>query len=147
MRDAFAAAALRAERVGFDAIELHVAHGYLLHSFLSPISNKRTDQFGGAFENRLRFPVDVMRAVRTMVSSAIPVGARITGNDWMDGGITPEEAVALAAAFKSVGCDYIDVSSGAVTARDPHPDDARLQCADRRESPSRGRASPLAPSA
>lgn len=119
--DAFACAALRAVRVGFDAIELHVAHGYLLHSFLSPIANKRTDQYGGTLENRLRFPVDVMRAVRGMVPSSIPVGARITGTDWMDGGITPDEAVALATAFKSVGCDYVDVSSGAVTAQTRTP--------------------------
>jgi NADPH2 dehydrogenase len=112
VRDAFVSAAKRALRIGFDAIELHMAHGYLLHSFLSPLSNKRTDQYGGSLENRMRFPLSVARAVRAVVPKEIPVGARITGDDWREGGITPDEAVALAKALKADGVDFVDVSSG-----------------------------------
>lgn len=122
VRDAFVNAVKRALRVGFDAIELHMAHGYLLHGFLSALSNKRTDQYGGSFENRLRFPLSVARAVRAVVPRDVPVGARITGSDWREGGITPDEAVALAKALKGEGFDYICVSSGGVAAdiRNPH---------------------------
>jgi 2,4-dienoyl-CoA reductase-like NADH-dependent reductase (Old Yellow Enzyme family) len=118
---AFVAAARRAVRVGYDTIELHVAHGYLLHSFLSPISNQRTDRYGGLLENRLRFPVEVMGAVRAAVPATTALGARITGSDWVDGGITPDEAIALAKAFKAAGADYIDVSSGGVAADTRNP--------------------------
>ncbi|MCK9909174.1 NADH:flavin oxidoreductase/NADH oxidase [Microbacteriaceae bacterium K1510] len=116
VRDAFVNAAKRALRTGFDAIELHMAHGYLLHGFLSPISNKRTDQYGGAFENRLRFPLSVARAVRAAVPHNVPLGARITGSDWRDGGLTPDDAVALAKALKAEGLDFVCVSSGGVAA-------------------------------
>src|SRR5712672_1038481 len=121
VRGAFAAAAQRAVRIGFDAIELHMAHGYLAHSFMSPISNKRTDQYGGAFENRMRWPLEVTRAVRGVVPKGLPLGARITGSDWLDGGLTADDAVACAKLLKEAGCDYIDVSSGGVSAEARNP--------------------------
>ena len=116
VRDGFVNAAKRAMRIGFDAIELHMAHGYLLHGFLSPLSNKRSDQYGGAFENRLRFPLSVARAVRAVVPRDVPLGARITGSDWRDGGLTPDDAVALAKVLKAEGLDFVCVSSGGVAA-------------------------------
>jgi 2,4-dienoyl-CoA reductase-like NADH-dependent reductase (Old Yellow Enzyme family) len=109
---AFRQAAERAVRLGFEAIELHVAHGYLLHEFLSPFSNKRTDGYGGSAENRMRFPLDVARAVRAVVPRTIALGARITGSDWADGGLAPDDAVAFAKALKAAGADYACVSSG-----------------------------------
>ena len=87
VRAAFVSAAKRALRIGFDAIELHFAHGYLAHGFMSPISNKRSDDYGGAFENRLRFPLSIARAVRAVVPKDVPLGARITGSDWREGGL------------------------------------------------------------
>ena len=109
---AFAQAAERAVRLGFDAIELHAAHGYLLHEFLSPFSNKRGDAYGGNAENRMRLPLEVARAVRAVVPRTIALGARITGSDWADGGLTVDDAVAFAVALKGVGADYVCVSSG-----------------------------------
>jgi 2,4-dienoyl-CoA reductase-like NADH-dependent reductase (Old Yellow Enzyme family) len=109
---AFAQAAERSVRLGFGAIELHAAHGYLLHEFLSPISNKRNDGYGGSAENRMRFPLEVARAVRAVVPRTIALGARITGSDWTDGGLTVDDAVAFAAALKAAGADYVCVSSG-----------------------------------
>jgi 2,4-dienoyl-CoA reductase-like NADH-dependent reductase (Old Yellow Enzyme family) len=119
--EAFVTAAKRAVRIGFDAIELHMAHGYLAHSFASPISNKRTDHYGGSLENRMRFSLDVTRAVRAIVPKGLPLGARITGSDWMDGGLTAANAVACAKMLKEAGCDYIDVSSGGVSAEARNP--------------------------
>jgi 2,4-dienoyl-CoA reductase-like NADH-dependent reductase (Old Yellow Enzyme family) len=116
LRNAFPAAARRAVRAGIDAIELHMAHGYLLHSFLSPISNRRTDEYGGSFEGRARFPLEIASAIRDAVPPGRPVGARITGTDWMDAGLTPDDAVRFAKALKQAGLDYVDVSSGGVTA-------------------------------
>jgi NADPH2 dehydrogenase len=101
-------------RIGFDAIELHMAHGYLAHSFMSPISNKRTDQYGGLFENRLRFPLSIARAARTVVPKGVPLGARITGSDWREGGLTADDAVAISKALKGEGIDFICISSGGV---------------------------------
>jgi NADPH2 dehydrogenase len=121
VREAFVAAAKRAMRIGFDAIELHMAHGYLLHSFMSPISNKRTDNYGGSFEGRMHFPLEVARAVRAVLPKQVPLGARITGNDWMEGGITTDEAVAIAKALKGAGLDYVDVSSGGIAADTRNP--------------------------
>jgi NADPH2 dehydrogenase len=114
VRDAFVDSAKRALRIGFDEIELHMAHGYLAHGFMSPISNKRTDQYGGSFENRMRFPLSIARAVRAVVPKTIPLGARITGSDWHEGGLTPDDAVNIAKALKSEGIDFICVSSGGV---------------------------------
>jgi NADPH2 dehydrogenase len=116
VRDGFVAAAKRAVRVGFDAIELHGAHGYLLHSFVSPISNKRTDEYGGSLEERMRFPVEVATAVRAVMPSSMPLGARITGNDWVQGGLTAADAAILATALKRVGVNYVCVSSGGISS-------------------------------
>lgn len=116
IRHAFVTAAGRAVRIGFDAVELHMAHGYLLHSFMSPLSNRRDDDYGGSLENRLRFPLEVAAAVREAVPRSIALGARITGSDWAEGGLTADDAVACAAALKAAGLDYVDVSSGGVAA-------------------------------
>ena len=116
VREAFVSAAQRAVRIGFDAVELHGAHGYLMHSFMSPVSNQRTDEYGGSLENRLRFPLEVARAVRAVVPQSTALGARITGSDWLDGGLTPADAIAFTKALKEVGFDYVDVSSGGITA-------------------------------
>jgi 2,4-dienoyl-CoA reductase-like NADH-dependent reductase (Old Yellow Enzyme family) len=116
VKDGFVAAARRADALGLDAIELHGAHGYLLHSFVSPISNKRTDDYGGMLAARMRYPLEVARAVRAVVPKPIPLGARITGSDWMDGGLTPDDAVTFAKALKAVGLDFVCTSSGGVSA-------------------------------
>jgi len=105
-----------ADEAGFDLIELHMAHGYLLHSFMSPISNKRTDRYGGSPEARLRFPLEVAAATRATVPRGTAFGARITGSDWAEGGLTPDDAVVLAKALKAEGLDFVCVSSGAITA-------------------------------
>ena len=112
---AFTDSTKRAVRLGFDAIELHFAHGYLLHSFVSPLSNKRNDDYGGSLAGRMRFPLDVVRSVRAAVPRGIALGARISGTDWLDGGITAADAVDVAKALKQAGLDYIDVSSGNIT--------------------------------
>jgi 2,4-dienoyl-CoA reductase-like NADH-dependent reductase (Old Yellow Enzyme family) len=109
---AFCQAAERAARLGFEAIELHGAHGYLLHEFLSPLSNLRKDAHGGSLEGRMRFPLEVARAVRAVVPRRVALGARITGTDWADGGLTVEDAVAFATALKGAGLDYVCVSGG-----------------------------------
>jgi NADPH2 dehydrogenase len=114
--EAFVRAAKRAVRVGFDVIELHAAHGYLLHSFVSPVSNRRSDRYGGSMEHRMRFPLEIVSALRAVVPRAMPLGARITGSDWLEGGLTPDDAVVFAKALKNVGLDYACVSSGGVTA-------------------------------
>lgn len=116
VQDAFAAAARRALNIGFDAIELHMAHGYLMHGFMSPISNKRTDRYGGSLDNRLRFPLSIARTVRAVVPKGVPLGARITGSDWREDGLTPDDAVAIARALQNEGLDFICISSGGVAA-------------------------------
>ena len=123
VRAAFVSAALRSLRIGFDAIELHMAHGYLAHSFMSPVSNKRTDQYGGSFENRMRFPLSIAKAVRAVVPKSVPLGARITGSDWRADGLTPDDAVAIAKALKAEGLEFICVSSGGITADTRNPTD------------------------
>ena len=112
VKAAFIQAVERAVRVGFDAIELHIAHGYLLHQFTSPLSNTRTDGYGGALENRMRFPLEVARAVRAVVPKRVALGARITGTDWADGGLGADDAVAFAAGLEAAGLDYVCVSGG-----------------------------------
>ncbi len=112
IRDAFAAAATRAARLGIDAVEVHAAHGYLLHQFLSPLSNQRTDAYGGSLENRLRFPLEIFDVVRESFATDKPVGIRVSATDWVDGGWDIEQTVAFAAALKQRGCAFIDVSSG-----------------------------------
>ena len=122
VRDAFAAAAARAVRIGFDAIELHAAHGYLIHEFLSPVSNRRGDRYGGDLQARLRYPLEIVAAVREVVPTGTPLGARMTGHDWVDGGLTPDDAVLIAQAFKEAGIDYVDVSSGGISSQARPPD-------------------------
>jgi 2,4-dienoyl-CoA reductase-like NADH-dependent reductase (Old Yellow Enzyme family) len=114
-RDAFVAAAVRAQRIGFDLIELHAAHGYLLHQFLSPLSNRRTDAYGGSLENRLRFPLEVFDAVRAAWPADKPLGIRVSATDWVDGGWTVEDTIVLARALEARGCDFFHVSSGGNT--------------------------------
>jgi len=121
VRDAFVAAAQRAVRIGFDAIELHMAHGYLIHSFMSPISNKRNDDYGGPHEARMRYPLDIARAVRAVVPRDTALGARITGSDWMDNGLTPDDAVSCAKDLARAGFDFVCVSSGGITADTRNP--------------------------
>jgi 2,4-dienoyl-CoA reductase-like NADH-dependent reductase (Old Yellow Enzyme family) len=116
VRESFVAAAQRAVRAGIDLIELHGAHGYLLHGFLSPISNKRSDGYGGSLEARMRFPLEVVQAVRAAIPKGMPLGARITGNDWVEGGLTPKHAVVFARALKDAGLDFVCISSGGVSA-------------------------------
>ncbi len=110
--DAFAEAAIRAERIGFTAIELHAAHGYLLHQFLSPLSNRRTDEYGGSLHNRMRFPLAVFDAVRRVWPDKKPIGVRVSATDWVDGGWNLTETVEFATYLKKHGCDWLDVSSG-----------------------------------
>lgn len=116
----FVSAARRAVEAGFDLIEVHAAHGYLLSSFLSPIANQRTDEYGGSLANRLRFPLEVFRAVRDAVPGRIPVTVRISATDWMPDGNTDEDAVEIARAFVEAGAAAIDVSSGQVS-KDERP--------------------------
>ncbi|HVS09897.1 MAG TPA: bifunctional salicylyl-CoA 5-hydroxylase/oxidoreductase [Planctomycetota bacterium] len=116
VREAFVAAALRAERAGFDVIELHMAHGYLLSSFISPVSNLRTDAYGGSLESRMRFPLEVFDAVRAVWPESKPLSVRISATDWLEeGGLTGDDSVALARLLKAHGCDLIDVSSAGNT--------------------------------
>jgi 2,4-dienoyl-CoA reductase-like NADH-dependent reductase (Old Yellow Enzyme family) len=110
--DAFAAAAQRALTAGFEVIELHGAHGYLIHEFLSPLSNARSDEYGGALANRMRFALEVVGAVRAVWPERLPLFMRISATDWADGGWTIEDSVALARAIKPLGVDVIDCSSG-----------------------------------
>ena len=116
----FVATALRADRAGFDMIELHAAHGYLLASFLSPLTNFRTDEYGGSLENRLRFPLEIFRRMREVWPKHKPMSVRISATDWAEGGNTADDAVAIAAAFAEAGVDLIDVSTGQ-TVSDARP--------------------------
>ncbi|MBQ0819378.1 NADH:flavin oxidoreductase/NADH oxidase [Microvirga sp. HBU67558] len=115
VRDAFADAATRAARLGIDAVQIHVAHGYLLHQFLSPLSNQRDDSYGGSLENRIRFPLEVFDAVRAAFPAERPVTVRVSGTDWAEGGWTIEETLVFAKALKAHGGSGIHVSSGGLT--------------------------------
>ncbi len=110
--DDFKQAALRAKKAGFRVIELHGAHGYLLHEFLSPLSNQRSDEYGGTFENRIRFLLQIIEAVREVWETAWPLFVRLSATDWVEGGWTVKESVALAKILKTKGVDLIDCSSG-----------------------------------
>ena len=115
VRDAFAAAARRAAQARFDWLELHCAHGYLLSSFISPLTNQRTDEYGGSLANRLRYPLEVFEAVRAAWPDNLPMSVRISAHDWVEGGIDGDDAVEIARAFKAAGADMVDCSSGQVS--------------------------------
>ena len=114
IRDQFVAAAVRGARIGFDLLELHCAHGYLLSSFLSPLSNRRTDEYGGPLADRLRYPLEVFDAVRAVWPADRPMSVRVSATDWCDGGLDVDEAVLIARAFAEHGVDAVDVSTGQV---------------------------------
>jgi 2,4-dienoyl-CoA reductase-like NADH-dependent reductase (Old Yellow Enzyme family) len=111
----FVNAALRVQALGIEAIELHGAHGYLLHQFLSPLANQRSDQYGGTLENRMRFPLEVFDAVRAALPHSVAIGMRVSASDWVEGGWDLEQSVALAQQLKQRGADFIHVSSGGVS--------------------------------
>jgi 2,4-dienoyl-CoA reductase-like NADH-dependent reductase (Old Yellow Enzyme family) len=113
-RDAFRDAALRALQAGFDWLEIHAAHGYLLHSFYSPLSNQRTDEYGGSFENRIRFLLETVRAIRAVWPETLPLTVRISGTDWVEGGWSVDDSVELARCLKLEGVDLVDCSSGGI---------------------------------
>jgi 2,4-dienoyl-CoA reductase-like NADH-dependent reductase (Old Yellow Enzyme family) len=115
IREAFAASARRAERLGIDALELHCAHGYLLHQFLSPISNKRTGQYGGSLQNRMRYPLEVFDAVRAAFPSGKPVGVKVSSTDWVEGGWDIDQTIAFVKELQARGVDWVDASSGGVS--------------------------------
>lgn len=114
VREEFTAAARRAARSGFDLLELHAAHGYLLSGFLSPLTNHRTDSYGGTLDGRLRFPLEVFDAVREVWPEERPMTVRVSATDWAEGGTSPEDALAIGRAFAAHGADAIDVSTGQV---------------------------------
>lgn len=121
VKDAFVAAARRADRIGFDLIELHGAHGYLLHQFLSPLSNQRTDSYGGSLENRMRFPLEVFEAVRAAWPKEKPISVRVSATDWVDGGWDLESTIAFAQELKARGCELIHVSTGGLSPQQQIP--------------------------
>ncbi|MGO8794346.1 MAG: NADH:flavin oxidoreductase/NADH oxidase [Candidatus Sulfotelmatobacter sp.] len=125
--DAFAAAAVRAFQAGAKIIEIHAAHGYLIHSFLSPLANRRSDEYGGSFANRIRFLKEVVDAVRKVWPDRLPLSVRISASDWADGGWTIDESVQLARELKPLGVDLIDCSSGGIAPRIPIPAGAGYQ--------------------
>ncbi|MFL6671968.1 MAG: NADH:flavin oxidoreductase/NADH oxidase [Massilia sp.] len=115
IRDGFVAAARRANALGLDGIELHGAHGYLLHQFLSPVSNQRTDEYGGSLENRMRYPLEVFAAVREAVPARMAVGMRISASDWVEGGWDIEQSVRFSHELEKLGCHFMHVSSGGLS--------------------------------
>jgi anthraniloyl-CoA monooxygenase len=118
VRDDFVRSTAWAAEAGFDWLELHCAHGYLLSSFISPLTNRREDEYGGSLDNRLRYPLEVFRAVRAAWPADRPMSVRISAHDWVEGGITPDDAVQIARAFKAAGADMIDCSSGQVSKQE-----------------------------
>ncbi|BDT61392.1 NADH-dependent flavin oxidoreductase [Massilia varians] len=121
VKDGFVAGARRAAALGLDGIELHAAHGYLMHQFLSPLSNLRADAYGGSLENRMRFPLEVFEAVRAAVPREMAVGVRISATDWVEGGWEIEQSLRFAAELKERGCDFIHVSTGGLSPRQEIP--------------------------
>jgi len=115
VRNAFAAAARRADRLGIDGLEVHAAHGYLLHQFLSPIANHRTDEYGGSLANRMRFPLEVFEAVRAAFPADKPVGVRVSATDWIEHGWDVEQTIAFVRELLRRGVDWVDVSSGGIS--------------------------------
>jgi 2,4-dienoyl-CoA reductase-like NADH-dependent reductase (Old Yellow Enzyme family) len=121
IREAFVAAALRADRLGLNAIEIHAAHGYLLHEFLSPLSNHRNDRYGGSLEGRMRFPLEIFEAVRAAFPTRKPVGVRISGTDWVSEGWDVEQSIVFTKELQQRGCSYIHVSSGGLSEEQKIP--------------------------
>ena len=121
VREAFVQSARRADRLGIDAIEIHAAHGYLLHQFLSPLTNQRTDDYGGSLQNRMRLLLEVFTAIRAVWPERKPLGVRISASDWVEGGWDLEQSVALAHELKKLGCDFIHVSSGGLSPKQQIP--------------------------
>ena len=117
----YVATVQRAERVGYDLIEMHAGHGYLIHEFLSPLSNQRSDEYGGSLQKRMRYPLEVFEAMRKAWPSDKPMGIRVSAVDWVEGGTTIEDTIAFARELKALGCDYMDVSSGQLDARQQIP--------------------------
>jgi NADPH2 dehydrogenase len=117
IRDAFVESAKRAARLGYDGIEVHSAHGYLLHEFLSPLSNRRTDEYGGTLENRMRFPLEIFDAVRATFPAAKPVGVRVSASDWIDGGWDIQQTIVYTKELEKRGADWLDASSGGVSPK------------------------------
>ena len=115
IKTAFVSAAIRAHRLGIDVIELHAAHGYLLHQFLSPLANQRHDQYGGSLENRMRFPLEIFEAMRAALPANQAIGVRISATDWVEGGWNLTESIAFTKALEQRTCSYIHVSSGGVS--------------------------------
>lgn len=111
----FTAAATRAKRLGFEVIELHCAHGYLLHEFLSPLANQRQDMYGGSLENRMRLPLQIFEAVRKAAGPDIAVGVRLSGTDWVEGGWDIAQSIVFSKALQALGADFLDISSGGVS--------------------------------
>jgi 2,4-dienoyl-CoA reductase-like NADH-dependent reductase (Old Yellow Enzyme family) len=114
-KDAHVEATRRALRIGIDLIELHIAHGYFLHEFLSPLSNRRTDAYGGTLENRMRYPLEVFAAMRAVWPTDRPMGVRHSVTDWTKGGWTPADADVFVAKLKNIGCDYITATTGGLS--------------------------------
>ncbi len=141
IRVAFVAATQRGVEAGFDMIELHAAHGYLLSAFISPLTNKRTDAYGGSLANRLRFPLEVFEAMREAWPTERPMSVRISATDWVEGGITGEASVETARAFKQAGADLIDVSAARPRAR---PSRSMAGCS-RRPMPTASATRPASP--
>lgn len=115
IKQAFVDSAIRADKLGIDLVEVHAAHGYLLHQFLSPLSNKREDEYGGSLENRMRLTLEIFREVRRVFPADKPVGVRISATDWVDGGWDLAQSIALSQALEAEGCAYIHVSSGGLS--------------------------------
>ena len=118
IKDDFVRATEAASEAGFDWLELHCAHGYLLSSFISPLTNRRQDDYGGSLENRCRYPLEVFAAVRAVWPAQLPISVRISSHDWVEGGVTPQDAVAIARLFRAAGADMIDCSSGQVSKQE-----------------------------
>jgi len=118
VKNQFIDASLKAVEIGFDLIEIHSTHGYLLHQFLSPISNKSKDKYGGNLENRIRFPLEILDSVKSELSKEFPIGVRVTGTEWENNGIDENEAAIFAKELEKIGCHYVCVSIGGNT---PNP--------------------------
>jgi 2,4-dienoyl-CoA reductase-like NADH-dependent reductase (Old Yellow Enzyme family) len=115
LKKAYVDSAKRADRLGFDLLELHGAHGYLLHQFLSPLANQRTDQYGGSLQNRMRLLLEIFQELRAVFPAKKPIGVRISATDWVEGGWDLEQSVTLSKALDKLGCDYIHISSGGLS--------------------------------